>query len=64
MVIALAVACSACGGVAPYQRGFLAKPKMRFGNDPEAAQLEQHVYEYREGSAGAYGTVGGGCGCN
>ena len=32
--------------------------------DPEATAIEQHVYEYREGSAGGYGALGGGCGCN
>jgi len=37
---------------------------MKLGDDAQAAELEQHVYEYREGSAGGYGTTGGGCGCN
>lgn len=31
---------------------------------PDGALLEQHVFEYREGSAGGFGAVGGGCGCN
>jgi len=56
---------SACGGgVQAYQRGRLAQPKMQIGQDPEATALEQHVYEYREGASGGYGTMGGGCGCN
>lgn len=48
----------------PWERGILAKKKMLMASDPEASALEQHVYEYREGSSGGYGSVGGGCGCN
>ncbi len=32
--------------------------------DPEEAKLEQHLFAYREGSAGGNGDTGGGCGCN
>ena len=53
-----------CAPVKPWQRELLAKPKMALDADPEAALLEQHVYQYREGSAGGYGGAGGGCGCN
>lgn len=55
---------SGCGAVKPYERGKLAKPKMQLDPSPEATLLENHVYDYREGSAGASGAVGGGCGCN
>jgi hypothetical protein len=50
--------------VPAYQKSHLAKPKMELGRDAQARTLEQHVYEYREGSSGGYGTTGGGCGCN
>jgi hypothetical protein len=63
-LIALLVALSGCAAVKPWQRECLAKPKMALDADPEAALLEQHVYLYREGSAGGYGGSGGGCGCN
>ena len=53
-----------CAGAKPWERETLAKPKMRFDDDPEAVLLEQHVYQYREGSSGGYGSGGGGCGCN
>lgn len=64
--LGLALATQACGGggVQAYQRGHLAKQKMQLGSDAEALALEQHVYEYREGASGGYGTIGGGCGCN
>jgi hypothetical protein len=63
-VLLLAVAGAGCAGVKPWERELLAKPKMMMDADPEAALLEQHVYDYREGSAGGYGGGGGGCGCN
>ncbi len=53
-----------CAGAKAYERGPLAKPKMLLEPDPDAALLEQHVYEYREGATGGYGGGGGGCGCN
>jgi hypothetical protein len=53
-----------CTAVKPWERGKLANPKMKLVRNPQAASFEQHVFEYREGSSGGYGTVGGGCGCN
>lgn len=53
-----------CAGAKSYERGTLAKPKMQLEGEMGAQLLEQHVYEYREGSAGGYGGGGGGCGCN
>jgi hypothetical protein len=50
--------------VRPYQRETLAQPRMQLDPDPEATLVEQHVYNYREGSTGGYGGGGGGCGCN
>lgn len=53
-----------CATVEPWDRGKLAKPKMALDPDPLASQLETHVYNYREGATGGFGSVGGGCGCN
>lgn len=64
MVLLFALALAGCTGARPWERGNLAKPKMQLAPDPEAALLEQHVFAYREGSAGGYGGGGGGCGCN
>jgi hypothetical protein len=64
-ILALALASAAgCAAVPPWQRGLLAKQKMQIAPDPLSALHEQHVYEYREGSTGGYGSGGGGCGCN
>lgn len=53
-----------CAPVKPWERGRLARPRMLLEPSPDGALLEQHVFEYREGSAGGFGAVGGGCGCN
>lgn len=60
----LLLGSAGCATVKPWERGRLAKPKMQLDPSPESTLLEQHVFEYREGSSGGYGTVGGGCGCN
>ena len=64
VILAVLALASGCGGVRAHQRAQLAKPKMQFNPSPEANQLEQHVYSYREGSTGGYDAGGGGCGCN
>ncbi|MFO0550499.1 MAG: DUF4266 domain-containing protein [Polyangiaceae bacterium] len=63
-ICVLGALSSGCVRVAPYQRAWLSKPAMQIEPNPQATTTEQHVYEYREGSAGGHGTVGGGCGCN
>ncbi|HNN91961.1 MAG TPA: DUF4266 domain-containing protein [Pseudomonadota bacterium] len=64
LLLASLCGVSGCTMVKPYQRELLAKRIMALDPPPEAALLEQHVYQYREGSAGGYGGGGGGCGCN
>ena len=59
---------SACSNiqpwVKPYERDRLADPIMSWDRDAISAGYLDHVYESREGSRGATGTAGGGCGCN
>ncbi len=59
----------ACSGgiqpwVKPYERDRLADPIMSWDRDAISAAYLDHIYESREGSRGATGTAGGGCGCN
>ena len=69
-VLAAALLASACAcspiqpWVKPYEREHFADPIMSFSRDPISASYLDHVYESREGSRGATGGVGGGCGCN
>lgn len=53
-----------CVAVQPYERERLARPDMELGRREEVAAGEEHATAYREGSTGAMGTSGGGCGCN
>jgi len=50
--------------VKPYEREHFADPIMSFSRDPISSSYLDHVFESREGSKGATGGVGGGCGCN
>jgi hypothetical protein len=57
-------ACSIQPWVKPYERERLADPIMKFSRDPLADKHREHVFDVREGSHGATGVQGGGCGCN
>jgi MYXO-CTERM domain-containing protein len=59
-----ALALGGCRHVSPSERETLAKRSMKFSADPVEDQLDLHMQEAREGSAGGYGSSGGGCGCN
>ena len=50
--------------VKPYERDRLADPIMSWDRDAISREYVDHIYESREGSRGATGTAGGGCGCN
>ena len=59
---------SACSNiqpwVKPYERDRLADPIMAWNRDAISSAYLDHVREAREGSRGATGSAGGGCGCN
>jgi hypothetical protein len=55
---------TACRTVAPYERETLARRDMLLERNGDAAAGETHATAYREGSVGAVGASGGGCGCN
>lgn len=63
LVLAL-LGAPACVTVRPDEKEFLAQPAMTFGSEAEVGAQEDHVLTNREGSAGAGGFSGGGCGCN
>lgn len=52
------------GALSFYEKRFLNDPIMMFDGDPLSAQLDQHIYQIREGSRGGYDAAGGACGCN
>ena len=56
--------CSTQPWVKPYERERLADPMMKFSRTAMGEKHFDHVREVREGSRGATGVQGGGCGCN
>jgi hypothetical protein len=50
--------------VKPYERERLADPIMKQSREALSAKHSEHVHDVREGSRGANGVQGGGCGCN
>jgi hypothetical protein len=57
------VALAACAPVHAYERGTLARDCMRPDARPEETRARTHMLGAREGSQGAGGDRGGGCGC-
>ncbi len=50
--------------VKPYERERLAHPIMKFARDTLPERQREHIHAVREGSRGATGVQGSGCGCN
>jgi hypothetical protein len=64
-VVLMTAACSNMQPwVKPYERDKLADPIMGWDRDATSSQYLDHIRESREGSRGATGSAGGGCGCN
>jgi hypothetical protein len=67
-VAGLVLMTAACGNmqpwVKPYERDKLADPIMSWDRDAISSEYLDHIRESREGSRGATGSAGGGCGCN
>ena len=67
-VVGVGLLLGACSSiqpwVKPYERDRLADPIMSWDRDAISGAYFDHIYESREGSRGATGTAGGGCGCN
>lgn len=68
LMIASVLLTAACSNfqpwVKPYERDRLADPIMSWDRDAVSSAYLDHIRESREGSRGATGSAGGGCGCN
>ena len=62
-MVAWLTGCSSTG-VAPWDRGVLARQDMQLDAYPIDAALDDHIYFSKEASSGGRGAAGGGCGCN
>jgi hypothetical protein len=66
LLLAASAALGACAttSVQPWERGHLARRDMRWDPDPLRAAMDAHTHFSKEGTTGAIGAAGGGCGCN
>jgi len=62
--LVLGLLMAGCATVAPYERERLASRDMELDRNADLVSGQQHATAYREGSSGAEGASGGGCGCN
>ena len=60
----LLAGCTVEPWVKPYERERLADPIMSLSRDALSDKHLEHTRDVREGSRGATGVQGGGCGCN
>jgi hypothetical protein len=66
-IFALAIAAALLAGcveVAPYQRGYLARPDMALDATPGTAKALEKTHSAKEAASGGASVGGGGCGCN
>ena len=65
MAIVLLLGLAGCGAsVAPYQRGYLARPDMAFDASPGPTRALEKTFGAKESSSGGASVGGGGCGCS
>ena len=58
------VLAAGCAPVAPYQRGYLARPDMAFEPSVGIAKAMEKTFPAKEAASGGASVGGGGCGCN
>lgn len=68
MKVTLFVVCliftSGCTSVRFNEREQLSRSDMKFDGSPLSSEIENHIYQAREGASGVFsGGGGGGCGC-
>jgi hypothetical protein len=64
-LLLLAFLCLAgCTSIAPYQRGYLARPDMALEAGLGNAKALEKTFSAKEAASGGASVGGGGCGCN
>jgi hypothetical protein len=64
VLVGAVVALAGCAEVAPYQKGYLARPEMGFEVSPGLAKAQEKVFVAKEAANGTATVGGSGCGCN
>lgn len=62
LLVAAVASGAGCAPVAPYQRGYLARPDMALDPATGASALEK-TFASKEAASGGGAVGGGGCGC-
>jgi hypothetical protein len=62
--VLLTLVAGGCTAVAPYQRGYLARPDMALDAGLGNAKALEKTYAAKESASGGASVGGGGCGCN
>jgi len=62
--ISIGALLGACAPVAPYQRGYLARPDMALEAPAGTMKALEKTYGSKEAASGSATVGGGGCGCN
>jgi hypothetical protein len=63
-LLAALVVLGGCTHVAPYDRGYLARPDMALEAGMGTARAMEKIYPSKEAASGGASVGGGGCGCN
>ena len=64
LCLLLPIVMGACARVAPYQRGYLARPEMALDASGGTGIALDKVFASKEAASGSARVGGGGCGCN
>ena len=64
LLVLAALSLVACAPVAPYQRGYLARPDMALEPSMGTAKALEKTFASKEAASGGASVGGGGCGCN
>jgi hypothetical protein len=64
LLLLIALLCSGCSTLKPWERDILARPDMAWEDDPNLSGLRKHTFFSKEASLPGGGGSGGGCGCN
>jgi len=64
LLFAAVLALAGCTHVAPYDRGYLARPDMALDAGQGMSHAMEKIHPSKEAASGGASVGGGGCGCN
>jgi hypothetical protein len=64
LLLAASLVLAGCTHVAPYERGYLARPDMALDGSLGTSRAMEKIHPAKEAASGGASVGGGGCGCN